>query len=134
MYYDFKIVTPEKTLESDKLVTRMKMALGEIIQVSILFPSGCIGLVHVQIFRGGHQLYPANVGDDFSTNNEVINFVESYKIKTQPAELIALTWNTDTVYSHITRLRFNLMPFKVVEVPESKETLLDKALRGLGLR
>lgn len=134
MYYDFKIVTPAKTFENDKLFTRMKMALGEIVQVSILFPSGCIGLVHVQIFHEGHQLYPANVGEDFSTNNEVINFIEAYKIETPPAELIALTWNLDDIYKHITRVRFNLMPFEKVEKITVQENLLERSLKRLGLR
>lgn len=133
MFYDFHIATPKDTAVDDKLRTRLKLAKGVIVQVSIMFPPGSIGLLYLKVFRGLNQVYPWNADGYIRTSGESINFIDNYALDTKPFELTAITWNLDDTYEHSIHLRFNIMPFEPITVEKPKENLLQTALRRLGL-
>lgn len=133
MFYDYYISTPKSTPELSKLSTRLKLAKGTIVQVSILFPPGSIGLLFLQVFRGLHQLFPFNPGGYFRTSGESINFIDSYDLLVEPFELVAQTWNLDDTYDHGIHLRINIKPFDPILEVQKKENLLKLLLKRLGL-
>jgi len=54
----------------------MKLAGGVIHQVDVLFQDGCLHQTYVQIFRGGHQLWPTNREEYLRGNATVVSFRE----------------------------------------------------------
>lgn len=133
MYYDFHVVTVKDTDYAHRDKTRLKLAKGTIIEVSLLFPSGSIGLLYLQIFRGSHQLYPFNPGGYFQTSGETINFSDKYQLEDEPLEVIAETWNLDDIWSHGVHIRFNVQPFLPLVVKKEEPNKLKAALKRLGL-
>lgn len=132
MFYDFHIKTPKDTDADNKQRTPLRIAKGKIVQVSIMFPPGSIGLLYLRIFRGLNQLYPWNTDGYFQTSGESINYIDDYAIDTEPFELTAVTWNLDDTYEHGVHLRLNIIPFEPIEQEKPKENVLQSALRRLG--
>lgn len=133
MFYDFKISTAKEITYENRSKTRLKLAKGSIVQCSFLFPPGSIGLLYLQIFRGINQLYPFNTGGFFNTTNETIAFIDDYRLDEPPYELIAHVWNLDDTFEHSVYIRFNVLPLKKEKEEIPRETLLQAALRKLGL-
>lgn len=110
MFYDFPVLTPKNTTYENRLRTFLHLARGTIVQVSLLFPPGSIGLLYLCIFRGANQLYPFNSDGYFQTSGESINFTDQYELDVEPYELVSETWNLDETYAHIVHVRFNVLP------------------------
>lgn len=114
MIYRFGITTPANTLESSKQKTILKLARGVIHQLDIIFPPGPIGLLHLHINRGLHQVWPSNASDNFAIDNNVISFREHYELVQEPLELEAYTWNADDTYEHSLVIRVGLLSKKFI--------------------
>lgn len=100
MIYGGVIVTPSNTPISSPIKTIFPVTSGIIYVLKIYFPPGSAGLLHIQVFDAGYQLFPTNEGESFSGDNIDFSFDETYDKSNPPYELIALTWNDDTEYQH----------------------------------
>lgn len=109
MIYDYALPTPANTLESAPMETIITLPVGRIAHVDIMFPSGCAGLAHVQIYRALHQLWPANVGASFIGDGTVVSWDEDYMLTDEPFALKAICWNLDDTYQHTITLRINVL-------------------------
>jgi len=109
MIYDYAIPTPANTLESAPVETLIELPVGRIAHVDILFPSGCAGLAHAQVYRALHQLWPANVGGSFIGDGDVVSWDEDYMLTDEPFTLKAVTWNDDDTYQHTITIRINVL-------------------------
>jgi len=108
VFYVFPITIPAGTLESAKTKTTLKLTAGRITRVHLEFPAGHMGLTHIHINVGLHQLYPTNPDADFSSSNETISFVEDLLLDRPPFEVQAHAWNLDDTYEHTITVRLEL--------------------------
>lgn len=105
MIYSYPLTIPANTLEADKLKFILPLDRGEITRVMVQFPSGHMGLTHVGLNRGLHQLYPTNPEATFSSSSETIVWDEELPSDTPPYQLEAYAWNEDTTYDHTITVR-----------------------------
>ena len=109
MIYSYDIPTPANTLESAPVETECILPTGRIARVDVLFPPGCAGLAHIQVYRGLHQLWPANAGASFVGDGMIVTWEEDYMLTDEPFMFRALSWNLDDTYPHTITLRINLL-------------------------
>ena len=128
MIYVFPITIPANTPETAQLKTILQLPRGKITRMMVQFPSGHVGLTHIGLTRGLHQLYPSNPEARFSSSQETITWDEDYPLDTPPLQLEAYTWNEDETYNHTITVRV------VLQEPKREASLLDevKSLLGLG--
>jgi len=108
MFYAFPITIPANTPETAKLETVLNLSAGNITRVNIEFPAGHVGLTHISINRGLHQLWPTNPDAALSSSNETIAWEEEYVLDDQPYLLHAYAWNEDDTYEHTITVRIEL--------------------------
>ena len=109
MIYSYDITTPANTPESAPIVTLCRLPRGRAANVDVLFPPGCAGLAHIQIYRGLHQLWPGNAGASIVGDGITVSWVEDYMMLDEPLTLVAFTWNIDDTYPHTITLRVNML-------------------------
>jgi len=78
--------------------------------VDVQFPRGCVGLVHVQIWRSEHQVWPVNLEGNISAEGLVVSWPEDYDLDDEPFALELRGWNDDDTYQHKIIFRFALLP------------------------
>ena len=84
----------------------LKCAKGIIHRIEIVFPSGCAGLVHVQIFQAGHPIAPSSESQTYSGDNDIIEIPEFEELKSELNTLTIKGWNEDDTYDH--RIQFRI--------------------------
>ena len=112
MFYVFAIATPANTPATAKVKTTLQLARGRVTGMQVHFPSGHIGLTHIQLARGLHQFYPTIPEANFSSSGEAIVWAEDFLLDFEPYELEAYTWNTDDTYDHTITVRVEMEALK----------------------
>ena len=112
MIYDFNLSTPANTSFANRQIETLELSKGVLIQLEVVFPAGCRGLLHVTISNALHQVFPTNSESNFSSDNESISFKENFIIKDTDKKLYANTWNLDDTYEHSVIIRFGIVPEK----------------------
>jgi len=120
VFYVFPITIPANTPATAKTKTTLKLTAGRITRVMFEFPAGHVGLTHIHINSGLHQLYPTNPDADFSSSNETIDFAEDLVMDLRPFTLEAYTWNLDDTYDHTITVRLE------VEAPKQTRSLAEE--------
>ena len=128
MIYRFGITTAPSPATSvlNKQYTRLKLQKGVIHKIDIVFPPGCLTLLHLHINDALHQVWPTNPDENFASDSETISFEEHFVIDYEPYELQAWTWNDDDTYSHQVIIRIGLLPEAIVSpfgIPSEEVTL-----------
>jgi len=100
MIYTASITTDANTSEENAKSTNIKITNGVITGIKILFPTGCVGLVNVQFFMGGHQFVPSTQGQSIKGDGVLIESPEFLEITDAPRIITIKTWNDDTVFDH----------------------------------
>lgn len=100
MLYSYTIITPANTLQKDKQSTKLKLCRGVLHKIYIIFPPGPQSLLHLQITRANHQIFPTNAEENFALDSAIIESPEHYELEQPPYELTAYTWNTDDTHEH----------------------------------
>ncbi len=108
MIYMATITIPKETSETDPLRTVMEINKGLIWRIETEFPAGSVGLVHLQIFDGSYQLFPATPGESMRGDNITIGYDDLYLKKVAPFELSIKTWNDDETYPHTLQVRIGM--------------------------
>lgn len=126
MFYSYKhtlttgdIVTVPKRIE-------MPLANGVIHQVDILFQSGCLYSVGVQIWRGGHQVWPSNRGNAIFGDASVVSFREFEELKSGDNDLYALIWGDGIITGTVIIIQIGVLP-KAILQPMSFDELIKAA-------
>jgi len=126
MFYAFDYtITTDDTITAKKKLD-LKLTVGVIHQVDILFQDGCDHKAHVQIFRGGHQLWPSNRGSTIRGNATVVSFREFLELSSGDSDLIALVWGDGTIEAVDVIVQIGILSKKVLQ-PLSFEELLAAA-------
>lgn len=112
MFYRYAVTIAAETTEADPSITYMDLAPGELHQVEIGFPWGCAGLVHVQIWRGEHQVWPTNPGESFAWNDYNVVFSESEQCAGATEHWSIRAWNDDVRHDHNLVVRVGILDQK----------------------
>ena len=100
MHFDFDITVPANTLADAPLETEVELTVGIITRVEIDFHPGAAGLVHVQVWRRLHQVWPTNPGASFHADGRVIPWDEYYDLTETPYMFTIKSWSLDDTYPH----------------------------------
>lgn len=100
MIYEFTIDTATTYAETSKLKTVLKLEKGMIDDLFINFPPGPSGLLYLQVFKEGVQVFPKTL-NYFHGDNRLYHFDDVfYPLLNPPFQLEAFTWNDDDTFSH----------------------------------
>lgn len=114
MIYTLDVTTPANTPALDALRVVMPITRGLIHRVELDFPSGAVGLHHVVIIDGDHQLWPSTEHETFHPDGVVIAFDDIYLKISPPYELLVRSYNLDDTYSHLVQVRIGLIANEMV--------------------
>jgi len=109
MIYTKYISTPIITYATNPLQTVLKVTRGLIYKIEIDFPPGPSGLLKVQIFDGGHQVWPSTPGEFFISDNYCISYDDILLKLVAPFQYDIYTWNSDDTYSHGVDIRIGMV-------------------------
>lgn len=118
------ISTPTNTLESNPLITTIKLTRGRLTGGSIFFPSGPAGKLHFIARIGIHQIIPFNTGQNIRLDDCVLPLTVGIDLLEPPFELICETWNDSTSYAHALTLVLHLEP--MLDADHDIKTLINK--------
>lgn len=110
MFYEFRIATPANTPSTAPLDTELQLDAGAVTAVELLFPPGCVGLVHLRILDELHPVWPSNADADIAGDTYPIRWDDDVELIDAPYTLHALTWNDDDTFAHTVTLRFEFVP------------------------
>jgi len=112
MIYDLAVTVPQDTPATAPITEALPVYPGVVTGVSVLFPAGCAGLAHLQVWSAIHQVWPSNPGASFASDGETISWSEEYQVPGPPHELTIKAWNLDDTYPHTITIRIVVIPHK----------------------
>lgn len=126
MFYSQPFLTPAGTPETNPEEHPFYICHGVIHRVEVSFPSGCCGLVHMQVFYHGLPLFPGTPGTSLAADGPPIAWNEYIEVLGEPFRLTVRTWNDDDVYPHTPVLRVGILPKSIAEHIYGKLTKVDR--------
>ena len=133
MFYDFAITVPANTLESAPVSQALKLSMGVIQKVYLLFPPGPHGMVKLKILEGGHQFLPTNPDGYFASDDEVLNIDEYYELISEPYSLKAVAYSPGTTYNHTISVRIGILRPEEVEKSSGLMMALKRFFKLVGI-
>ena len=124
MLYEYALTIPANTAEAAPATMDAPLAPGTVARVDVQFPSGCVGLVHVQIWRSEHQVWPGNLDGDISAEGLVVSWPEDRDLEDEPLTLTLRGWNDDDTYAHTITFRFSVLPLAAKQEARESAGLL----------
>ena len=109
MIYQTTITTVKGPAAFTLKQSTLKVTKGLVYKVEIDFPPGCSGLLKVKIFDGGHQVWPSNNNESFSTDGHIISFDDTLLKLAAPFQYTIHTVNEDTIYDHSVTIRIGMV-------------------------
>lgn len=103
-------VTTEAT-EGSPETQDIELEKGFIVHVTVRFPPGSGGCLHIALFSGDTRLFPPTVGTYFTGNDERVDFYTEYDVPEIDGEykVTLRGWNESTSYSHAVIVRIFLV-------------------------
>lgn len=95
---------------ADPALDTIKLCEGTITRYSILFPAGCAGLVHVQVWLGGFQLIPWSRGLWLRGDDHLVTGDTNYPVGPAPRLITVKGYNEDTLYDHTVTIMLEVQP------------------------
>lgn len=99
---------------------------GVIHQVDVMFQSGCLFDVHVQIWQANQQLWPTNRGASLVGDATIVSFREFHPVAPGNQILTIKSWSGGTYTDKFIEVHIGLLPKKIIQ-PLSFEELLAAA-------
>lgn len=97
---DFAI-TPKRTV--------LHVCKGLVYKVEIAFPPGPAGLLKVQIYDGGHQMWPSTPGEFFATEAETISYDDTFLKLAAPFQYDIYSINECEKFTHEVTIRIGMV-------------------------
>ena len=113
MIYSKYISTEIETYSTIPLQTTFKVTKGLVYKVEVDFPPGPSGLLKVQIYDGGHQLWPSTPGEYFISDGYCISFDDTLLKLVAPFQFDIYTWNEDEEYPHGVIVRIGMVSSEI---------------------
>lgn len=127
MFYAFAYTLTANDLVTKKYRLDMNLTAGIIHQVDVLFQKDCAHKINVQIFRGGHQLWPSNRGASLRGDATIISFREFLELRGARNDLYALIWTTDATVLKEIIIQVGILPREIIQ-PISFNQLVETIL------
>jgi hypothetical protein len=129
LHYDFDITVPANTSADAPLETEVALTHGIITRVELDFHPGAAGLLHVQMWRGLHQVWPTNPQASFHANARVIPWDEYYDLTEIPYLFTIKAWNLDDTYPHEVIVSFAELEEDIAMPPNESLPILKRLSR-----
>lgn len=100
MIYQAELTIPAQTPQGTPEIASFTLPFGVIKRIAILFPGGCAGLAHIQIFHNEYQVWPTTPGKSFLGDNTYLSFEENYELGDAWNNVKVVGWNDDDSYEH----------------------------------
>lgn len=126
MFYSFVHTVSDTEVVSAPKRIDMDLTAGVIHQVDIVFENGCDNEAKVQIFQGGHQLWPSNRGSWLAGNATIVSFREFHELRPGKNDLHALVWGDGIIDDVQVIIQVGVLP-KAILQPLSFDELLAAA-------
>ena len=127
MFDVFPYTVTASDLVTAKYKLEMNLSSGVIHQVDILFQKDCGHKINVQIWNGGHQLWPSNRGSSLRGDATIISFREFLELRGTQNNLHALIWTTDATVLKEVIIQIGILPREIIQ-PISFNQLVDTIL------
>ncbi|MBA7681417.1 hypothetical protein ES703_89755 [subsurface metagenome] len=114
MLFTTDVTVPKNRTETDPVVAILKIALGIITHISVLFPPGCAGLAHCTIHHYSKQIVPSVESMDLKGDMFPIEWNDYYEMYAEPYLLKFTGWNLDDTYPHTIYIRIAILPRKAI--------------------
>ncbi len=106
----------EKTFTAGKDATsqekvEMPCAWGVLKDVTISFPAGCHGYMHVHIDDELHQIFPTNAEATYSLDNFTLHITDTYVLPDKKRKIYLRGWN-EGAYEHTISVTFTVTPYE----------------------
>jgi len=113
------LFTKSFLVKTTHTVTNHKVAVIEIAQgiitwLSVLYPTGCHGMVHTIIKHHEHQIAPSTEEMSIIGDGTPIEWAEYYESYQPPYELKVELWGVDCTYNHTVTVRVAVLPRKAI--------------------
>lgn len=127
MFYAFAYTVEAEDLVTAKYKLDFELTAGIIHQVDVLFQKDCAHKINVQIFKGGHQLWPSNRGSAMRGDATIISFREFLELRGALNDLYALIWTTDAGVLKEVIIQIGILPREIIQ-PISFNQLVETIL------
>jgi len=124
VWYRGSITVPGDTAQADAVTAEVEVSAGTISHFYRLFPLGCAGMVHLQVFNGTRQIFPTTPGESYIGDGSEVLGSASIKLSEPPYILELCAWSPDTDYQHIVYVEFYI---------EKTEILIARPIYSVGL-
>lgn len=108
MIYQKSVTIASGKTKASPEVSYFQLTQGILTKIDIGFPAGCLGLVGLRVFRGGHQLFPMVQDEWFVTDDYTISFPIEQEVEAKPLLLRIEGFNVDDTYGHTITLRLSI--------------------------
>lgn len=124
MRYYGSITIPANTLYSALVTAHIEISFGTISQFYRLFPPGCAGMVHLQVFHQTRQVFPTTPGTSYIGDGSEILGTSQVEISEPPTVLELRAWSPGSTYQHIVYVEFYIaQPYALIPVPLTQVAL-----------
>jgi hypothetical protein len=109
--YESTFTVPYGISEGNAISEDFILEKGFLIHISLRFPPGSCGGLHIAIYDQATRIFPPLAGTWFIGNDETINFYTEYDAPLVGDEykLVLKGWNEDEVYPHCAIVRMFLV-------------------------
>lgn len=126
MWYRGSITIPADTAQADYETAEVEVCPGAITNFYRLFPLGCAGMVHLQVFYGTRQVFPTTPGQSYIGDGSEVLGDASILLDEPPYILELRGWSPDTDYQHTIYVEFYIekltaftpKPLEVIALPQ----------------
>jgi len=126
MFYVYRHKVVDADVVGDKKEDDLHLTEGVIHQVDVMFQSGCVHNIHVQIWHANQQLWPTNRDEDLTGDATIVSFREFHPIHPGNQILTIKSWHTLTTVDKYIEVHLGVLPKKIIQ-PLSFEELLAAA-------
>lgn len=127
MFYSFSHTVTADHIASAPYRLIIPLTAGIIHQVDVLFQKDCAHKINVQIWHGGHQLWPSNLGAALRGDATIISFREFLQLRGATNDLHAFIWTTDTSVLKEVIIQIGILPREIIQ-PISFDQLVETIL------
>jgi hypothetical protein len=130
-FYEFDVTSPANTAQASPTQVLAVLTPGVVTQVAIQIPLGVKALTGAQVWRGDHQVWPANPEGFFKGDDTIIAWDDTYDLEDEPLTLRLRVWNNDDSYPHTITFRFAVLPLALKEAAGRSRGLLERIAKTL---
>lgn len=109
MLYQGILTIPANTDKTSPVETNVNVLPGTVNKVYILFPPGCNGLAHIEIYNKNRKVWPTSPDESFYGDTFPFDWEEDYLVDELPYVLTLRGWNLDNLYEHNVVVRFSIL-------------------------